>query len=146
MTADKPHISYVDPSMMKDPAMLAELERCRTYGTPRPESQAIRAHVPAVFWSFANSWRDVFKTGVADHMQKDGLDRLGFYNMESAIYLTIQPHDQVELFFALNHLGRHIAADRSLNQAVDVRHIQPITRDFGAIDIDRQTRLAQFAN
>ena len=51
--------------------MLAELERCRTYGTPRPESQAIRAHVPAAFWSFANTWRDVFHTGVADHGIKE---------------------------------------------------------------------------
>jgi alkylhydroperoxidase family enzyme len=67
----KPYISYVDPAAMNDPAMLAELERCRTYGTPRPESQAIRAHVPAVFWSFANSWRDVFHTGVADHAIKE---------------------------------------------------------------------------
>jgi alkylhydroperoxidase family enzyme len=67
----KPYISYIDPKTMKDAAMLAELERCRTYGTPRPESQAIRAHVPAVFWSFANSWRDVFHTGVADHGIKE---------------------------------------------------------------------------
>src|SRR4029453_5517663 len=67
----KPYISYVDPANMKDPAMLAELERCRTYGTPRPESQAIRAHVPAVFWAFANPWRDVFHTGVADHAIKE---------------------------------------------------------------------------
>ena len=67
----KPYISYVDPATMQDPAMLAELERCRTYGTPRPESQAVRAHVPAVFWSFANSWRDVFHTGVADHAIKE---------------------------------------------------------------------------
>ena len=67
----KPYISYIDPKTMKDAAMLAELERCRTYGTPRPESQAIRAHVPAVFWSFANSWRDVFKNGVADHAIKE---------------------------------------------------------------------------
>ena len=36
-----------------------------------PESQAVRAHVPAVFWSFANSWRDVFKNGVADHAIKE---------------------------------------------------------------------------
>ena len=43
----------------------------KSYGTPRPESQAIRAHVPAVFWSFANSWRDVFHTGVADHGIKE---------------------------------------------------------------------------
>ena len=67
----KPYISYVDPATMKDAAMLAELDRCRSYGTPRPESQAIRAHVPAVFWSFANSWRDVFHTGVADHAIKE---------------------------------------------------------------------------
>ena len=67
----KPYISYIDPKTMKDVEMLKELERCRTYGTPRPESQAIRAHVPAVFWSFANSWRDVFHTGVADHGIKE---------------------------------------------------------------------------
>jgi alkylhydroperoxidase family enzyme len=67
----KPRISYVDPATVKDPAMLAEFDRCAREGTPRPESQAIRAHVPAVFWSFANSWRDVFKNGVAEHAIKE---------------------------------------------------------------------------
>ena len=67
----KPRISYVDPSTVTDPAMLAEFDRCAREGTPRPESQAVRAHVPAVFWSFANSWRDVFKNGVADHAIKE---------------------------------------------------------------------------
>jgi alkylhydroperoxidase family enzyme len=66
----KPRISYIDPSTV-DPAMRAEFERCAREGTPRPESQAVRAHVPAVFWSFANSWRDVFKNGVADHKIKE---------------------------------------------------------------------------
>ena len=66
-----PRISYVDPATLSDPAMLAELDRCRREGTPRPESQAVRAHVPPVFWSFANSWRDVFKNGVADHSIKE---------------------------------------------------------------------------
>src|SRR5262249_42928141 len=51
--------------------MRAEFDRCAREGTPRPESQAIRAHVPAVFWSFANSWRDVFKNRVADHGIKE---------------------------------------------------------------------------
>jgi alkylhydroperoxidase family enzyme len=67
----KPRISYVDPTAISDPAMLAEFDRCAREGTPRPESQAVRAHVPAVFWSFANSWRDVFKHGVADHAIKE---------------------------------------------------------------------------
>jgi alkylhydroperoxidase family enzyme len=66
-----PRISYVDPAGIKDEAMLAEFDRCAREGTPRPESQAIRAHEPAVFWSFANSWRDVFKNGVADHTIKE---------------------------------------------------------------------------
>jgi alkylhydroperoxidase family enzyme len=66
-----PRISYVDPAAIADPQMLAELDRCRREGTPRPESQAVRAHVPAVFWSFANSWRTVFKDGVAEHNIKE---------------------------------------------------------------------------
>src|SRR5665213_1558020 len=67
--SDKPHISYVDPNTVSDPAMLAEFERCAREGTPRPESQAVRAHVPAVFWSFANSWRDVFKPVSYTHLR-----------------------------------------------------------------------------
>ena len=66
-----PRISYVDPKTVTDKAMLAEFERCAREGTPRLESQAVRAHVPAVFWAFANSWRDVFKNGVADHDIKE---------------------------------------------------------------------------
>jgi alkylhydroperoxidase family enzyme len=66
-----PRISYVDPAAIADADMLAELDRCRREGTPRPESQAVRAHVPAVFWAFANSWRDVFRNGVADHAIKE---------------------------------------------------------------------------
>ncbi len=67
----KQRISYVDPATINDPEMLAEFERCRDQGTPRPESQAIRAHVPAAFWSFANTWREVFHNGVCDHTIKE---------------------------------------------------------------------------
>ena len=51
--------------------MLAELERCRDRGTPRPESQAIRAHVPAAFWSFSKTWQTVFHEGVCEHTIKE---------------------------------------------------------------------------
>jgi alkylhydroperoxidase family enzyme len=47
------------------------MERCRREGTPRPESSAVRAQVPACFWFFANSWRDIFKNGVCDHAIKE---------------------------------------------------------------------------
>ncbi len=67
----KQRISYVDPASITDPTMLAELDRCRREGTPRPESQAIRAHVPAAFRSFAETWDGVFRNGVMDHAIKE---------------------------------------------------------------------------
>ena len=48
----KQRISYV-PLEKMDAKMRAEMERCQREGTPRPESSAIRAHVPACFWFFA---------------------------------------------------------------------------------------------
>jgi hypothetical protein len=44
-------ISYV-PLEDMTPEMQAEMERCAREGTPRPESSAVRAHVPAAFWAF----------------------------------------------------------------------------------------------
>jgi alkylhydroperoxidase family enzyme len=66
----KQRISYV-PLERMTPEMRAEMDRCRREGTPRPESSAVRAHVPAAFWAFANSWRDIFHTGVCDHALKE---------------------------------------------------------------------------
>ena len=66
----KQRISYVPLEKMDD-AMRAEMERCAREGTPRPESSAVRAQVPACFWSFTNSWRDIFHTGVCDHAIKE---------------------------------------------------------------------------
>jgi alkylhydroperoxidase family enzyme len=51
--------------------MLRELERCASIGTPRPESQSIRAHVPAIFFGFAKVWRDSFYEGVLDNAVKE---------------------------------------------------------------------------
>src|SRR5262245_45873109 len=68
--AAKQRISYV-PLEKMTPQMRAEMERCATEGTPRPESSAVRAHVPGAFWSFANSWRDIFHTGICDHTVKE---------------------------------------------------------------------------
>ena len=70
MRNSKQRISYF-PLEKMDAAMRAEMERCRREGTPRPESSAVRAHVPAAFWAFANSWRDLFHTGVCEHAIKE---------------------------------------------------------------------------
>jgi alkylhydroperoxidase family enzyme len=66
----KQRISYV-PLEKMDADMIEEMERCQREGTPRPESSAVRAHVKACFWFFANSWRDIFKNGVCDHAIKE---------------------------------------------------------------------------
>jgi alkylhydroperoxidase family enzyme len=67
---DKQRISYVPLDAMT-PEMRAEMGRCAREGTPRPESSAIRAHVPAAFWFFANSWNDLFRGGILDHDIKE---------------------------------------------------------------------------
>jgi len=66
----KQRISYVPLDDMT-PEMRAEMERCAREGTPRPESTAVRAHVPKAFWFFANGWRDLFREGVLDHDVKE---------------------------------------------------------------------------
>lgn len=66
----KQRISYV-PLEKMDQDMREEMERCRREGTPRPESSAVRAHVPAAFWFFAESWNNLFRNGIADHGLKE---------------------------------------------------------------------------
>ena len=63
-------ISYV-PLEQMDAEMRTEMQRCAREGTPRPESTAVRAHVPAAFWFFANAWNDLFRNGVCDHAIKE---------------------------------------------------------------------------
>jgi len=66
----KQRISYV-PLEKMTPEMRAEMERCQREGTPRPESTAVRAHVPAAFWFFADSWKNLFHNGVLEHPIKE---------------------------------------------------------------------------
>ena len=64
-------ISYIDPDSITDPDLAGYIADSRKYGTPRVESQAIRAHVPAVLSSFNQSWQAVFREGVLDHSVKE---------------------------------------------------------------------------
>ena len=66
-----PRISYVPIEQIRDPELLGYLELAAREGTPRPESQAIRAHVPAVLRSFSDNWQRAFRTGVVDHRLKE---------------------------------------------------------------------------
>jgi hypothetical protein len=66
-----PRIPYVDPEEISDPEIRAYLERARKEGTPRPESQAIRAHNPNVIRAFSQAWELTFRNGVLDHALKE---------------------------------------------------------------------------
>jgi len=64
-------ISYVDLTTIDDPEVRAFIEEAERVGTPRPEIQLIRAHVPAVIRSFVYTWQSVFKSGIVDHELKE---------------------------------------------------------------------------
>ena len=66
-----PRIPYVDPESVADAEIKGYLERARREGTPRPESQAVRAHVPNVIRAFSQSWELTFRNGVLDHALKE---------------------------------------------------------------------------
>jgi hypothetical protein len=66
-----PHIPYYDVDTLTDPELRGYMEHAAKYGAPRPESQAIRAHVPAVLRSFSQNWQRAFRTGVLDHKVKE---------------------------------------------------------------------------
>ncbi len=64
-------IAYPNLENISDPEMLAALERSRRVGTPRPESQAIRAWVPDVLKTFSQAWERTFVEGVVEHELKE---------------------------------------------------------------------------
>ena len=64
-------ISYVDPRTIEDEDIREFFEEAVRVGTPRPETQAIRAHQPDVIRAFTYFWKRVFKSGVVDFQLKE---------------------------------------------------------------------------
>ena len=64
-------IAYVDPAALTDAELIEELERSRRFGTPRPETQAIRSRVPMVAKSFSRAWNAIFREGIVEHPLKE---------------------------------------------------------------------------
>ena len=66
-----PRISYFPPELIEDPELFGYLEDAARFGAPRPESQSIRAHAPAVLRAFSQNWQQTFRTGVVEHPLKE---------------------------------------------------------------------------
>ena len=64
-------ISYVDEDRLDDVELREYMEHARRFGTPRPETQAIRSHVPAVARAFSRAWDRIFRKGVLEHSLKE---------------------------------------------------------------------------
>jgi hypothetical protein len=62
-------ISYVTD--LTDPELREYMDLARRYGTPRPETQSIRSHVPAVAKAFSRAWDRIFRQGVMEHSLKE---------------------------------------------------------------------------
>src|SRR5438067_11901292 len=64
-------LPYVDPASLDDPELIQYLENARRFGTPRPETQAIRSNVPAVAKAFSRPWETIFRGGAVEHSLKE---------------------------------------------------------------------------
>ncbi len=47
------------------------MERAQRVGTPRPETQSVRSHVPAVAKAFSRAWQALFVEGIVEHELKE---------------------------------------------------------------------------
>jgi hypothetical protein len=64
-------LPYVEPATITDPELVGYLENARRFGTPRPETQAIRSNVPAVAKAFSRPWESIFRGGQVEHSLKE---------------------------------------------------------------------------
>jgi len=64
-------ISYANVDASADPELREYMEQARRFGTPRPETQAIRSHVPAVAKAFSRAWESIFRNGLVEHALKE---------------------------------------------------------------------------
>ena len=56
---------------MADDELRELYARSQRVGTPRPETQSIRSHVPAVAKAFSHAWQRTFLNGVVEHALKE---------------------------------------------------------------------------
>ncbi len=56
---------------MIDDELRHYFEQAQRVGTPRPETQSIRSHVPAVAKAFSHAWDRIFRSGVVEHPLKE---------------------------------------------------------------------------
>lgn len=141
-----PRISYVPYEDLEEEAR-GHLNRAREYGTPRPESQAIRAHVPAVLRAFSQAWQTTFEQGVIDHAVKE-LCRLYVSKTIECEYCGTQrselgrqagiSEEKIDEIVNFERSGRYTARERAA-----LRYAQAVAWDASLADDELWTDLHQ---
>src|SRR5665213_636774 len=74
-----PRISYIDPATVKDPAMVAEFERCAREGTPRYDERqkAALAYAEAITWDLPAG--DELWARLHKHYSEPELVEIGYF-------------------------------------------------------------------
>ncbi len=114
-----PNIPYPDLDAIDDPEILGILERARRVGTPPPESQAIRAHVPAVVKSFSKAWQETFVDGVVNHALKE----LCREHPACGVHVDHRPRLGIERSRCRRHV--HTGGGCNILERDHVRHVNP---------------------
>jgi alkylhydroperoxidase family enzyme len=131
-----PRISY-RPYGELDDRSRAYLDHARDHGTPRPESQAVRAHVPEVLRVFTEAWRAAFENGVLDNAIKE-LCRLYISKTVDCEYCGTQRSELVRSVVdepKIDELVDFERSDRySERERTALRYAQAIAWDAGLAD------------
>lgn len=105
-----PRITYFAVEDLVDPELRCALRNAARSGTPLPESQAVRAHVPEVLRAYSRAWERVYRHGVCDQEIKE-LCRCAVVRDE------VEPRDEREraaVDYALAIANDPLAADDAL--------------------------------
>ena len=105
-----PRITYFAVEDLVDPELRGALRNAARSGTPAPESQAIRAHVPEVLRAYSRTFERVYRHGVCDHEIKELCRR-------AVVGDDVEPRDereQVAVDYALAIAHDPLAADDPL--------------------------------
>lgn len=105
-----PRITYFAVEDLVDPELRSALRHAARSGTPAPESQAIRAHVPEVLRAYTRAFERTYRNGVCDQEIKE-LCRCAVVREE------VEPRDEREraaVDYALAIAHDPLAADEAL--------------------------------
>jgi len=116
----------------------------------RPSTEKLNADIPGIVFAIdegsAGAFLDGGKFGERDLLSGgSGNEEIADVADARAI-LRLHADDEVEKFFSLDNLGGSLSADSRLDNGFDVRNVDAVAGDFGAVGVDDEVRLAELTD